>query len=124
MAYIVDGLILFVLVLIVVGAFGANALSDGASEQFTWTDAVGFVLDALYYTIAVAAWRTTIGKRLFRMYVVRTDGSRVGAGRAFARWLAYIPSALLLFIGFIMIGLRRDKRGLHDLICDTQVVRR
>ena len=123
-AYILDGLILFVVGLLVAAAAGADAFSDAASEQLTWTDAVSLLLNALYFTIAVAVWRTTIGKRLFRLYVVRSDGSRVGAGRALARYLSYFLSAFILLIGFIMIGVRRDKRGLHDLICDTQVVRR
>ena len=107
-AYVVDGIIL-----LVVGIIPAAAVGE-----------VSLLLDALYFTVAVAVWRTTIGKHLFRLYVVRADGSRVGFGRAFARWLAYIPSGLILFIGFIMIGLREDKRGLHDLICDTRVIRR
>lgn len=123
-AYVLDGLILLVVALLVAAAAGADAFSDAASEQLTWTDAVSFLLDALYFTVAVAVWSTTIGKRLFRLYVVRSDGSRVGAGRALARYLSYFLSALILLIGFIMIGVRRDKRGLHDLICDTRVVRR
>ncbi|MDA1347455.1 MAG: RDD family protein [Chloroflexi bacterium] len=48
----------------------------------------------------------------------------MGFGRAVARYFASLLSAALLLIGFIMIGLRRDKRGLHDLICDTVVLRR
>ncbi len=35
-----------------------------------------------------------------------------------------ILSALILLIGYIMIGVRRDKRGLHDLMADTVVVKR
>jgi uncharacterized RDD family membrane protein YckC len=58
------------------------------------------------------------------LYVVRTDGSRVGIGRALARYLAYVPSAIILGGGFLMIAWRQDKRGLHDLICDTVVIRR
>ena len=30
---------------------------------------------------------------------------------------------LLFFFGFLMIGFSRDKRGLHDRLCDTTVVR-
>ena len=63
-----------------------------------------------------------MGKRLFRLYVVRTDGSRVGPGRALARHLASLLSMLILGIGFLMIAFRQDKRGLHDLICDTVVI--
>ena len=85
-------------------------------------DAPDFLISLLYYSLGVAIWSTTVGKRALGLYVLRTDGSKVGFLRAVGRWLSYILSALILFIGFFMIGLRQDKRGLHDLICDTMVV--
>jgi uncharacterized RDD family membrane protein YckC len=78
----------------------------------------------VYYTGAITIWSTTLGKRPFRLYVVRTDGSRVSAARALVRYLAYFLSVFTLGIGFIMVGLRQDKRGLHDLVCDTVVIQR
>ena len=80
------------------------------------------LISLLYYSLGVAIWSTTVGKRLLGLYVLRSDGSKVGFLRAVGRWFSYILSALILFIGFFMVGLRRDKRGLHDLICDTVVV--
>ena len=85
-------------------------------------DLVWFIFNLLYYSVGVSVWSTTIGKRALGLYVLRSDGSQVGFLRAVGRWLSYILSALILFIGFFMIGLRQDKRGLHDLICDTVVV--
>jgi uncharacterized RDD family membrane protein YckC len=48
----------------------------------------------------------------------------VSAARALVRYLAYFLSVFTLGIGFIMVGLRQDKRGLHDLVCDTVVIQR
>jgi len=31
--------------------------------------------------------------------------------------------AMVLWIGFIMVAFDAEKRGLHDMICDTRVVR-
>jgi uncharacterized RDD family membrane protein YckC len=87
-------------------------------------DAMGIALGALYFTVAVSGWGTTLGKRLFGLYVIRMDGSRVGSARALARYLLYLLSAVIFFVGFIMAGPRRDKRALHDLVCDTRVVKR
>ena len=67
---------------------------------------------------------TTVGKRVFGLYVQRPDGSRVGLLRALARHFAEYASFLLFCIGYIMIGLSANKRGLHDLICGTVVVKR
>ncbi len=82
------------------------------------------ILGAVYYTVAVSAWSTTIGKRLLGLYVLRPDGSKVGPGRAFARYWAYAASTFLLFVGYLMVAFREDKRALHDLMCNTVVVRR
>ena len=75
-----------------------------------------------YYTIAVAIWATTIGKRVFGIYILQSDGSKVGFFRALARALAISLSWITLGIGFLMIAFRGDKRALHDLICGTVVV--
>ena len=72
--------------------------------------------------LAVLVWALAFspGKRALGLRILRPDGSRVGFGRRICRSLAF-P---FLSIGFLMIAIRRDKRGLHDLICGTIVVRR
>ena len=121
-AYVIDGIVLSVVVGILAAVvFGENYFTE---EDLTAGDVLGYLLNAAYFTVAVAVWGTTIGKRVFGMYVIRTNGSKVSIGRALARYVMYIVSALPFLLGFIMIGLRRDKRGLHDLICDTRVVKR
>lgn len=82
------------------------------------------IVGAAYFTVGVGAYATTVGKRLLGLRVERPDGSRVGWGRAFARYWAYYASTFLLLIGYLMVAFRDDKRALHDLICDTVVVRR
>ncbi len=100
----------------------AEYLADG--PQLHWVDLLGFVVGVLYYTLALPVWATTIGKRLLGVYVLRPDGSKVGPGRALARYFAGILSMLIFGVGYLMVGLRSDKRGLHDLICDTVVVQK
>ena len=78
----------------------------------------------LYRAIGWSLWSTTVGKRIFNLYVVRTDGSKIGFWLALARCLCYLISELLLMAGYLMIAFRKDKRGLHDLMCGTMVVRR
>ena len=77
-----------------------------------------------YYSIGWSRWSTTVGKRIFNLYVVRMDGSKIGFWRSLARYLCYHVSAFPLLLGFLLIAFRKDKRGLHDLICGTMVVRR
>ena len=82
-------------------------------------------LTMAYDTALITYFATTVGKRAFGLYVVRTDGSRVGFVRALARHLLTAVSAnLTLGFIFLVVLFREDRRGLHDLICDTVVIRR
>ena len=126
LAYIIDGVLLTLAFALVWPLVSGEAITDywQSTEAFSPGDVFSLVLNLVYYTGAIAIWSTTLGKRPFGLYVVRTDGSRLSAARALARYLAYFLSAFTLGIGFILVGLRQDKRGLHDLVCDTVVIQR
>jgi uncharacterized RDD family membrane protein YckC len=87
---------------------------------------VRFVVGLFYYTIFVGSpWQATLGKRICGLCVIRAKtGGRVSYLRALGRYLSYALSALPLFVGFILIGVTDQKRGLHDMICGTRVVYR
>lgn len=120
------GLVEFLLILLHPGV-GLEVYSNAESffqRTDTWIDWATGLVGLGYYTAGVAVWSTTIGKRLLGLYVLRPDGSRVGWGRALARYWAPMLSAVLLGVGFLMVAFRPDRRALHDLICGTVVVRR
>ena len=82
-------------------------------------------LTMAYDTALITYFATTVGKRAFGLYVVRSDGSQVGFVRALSRHLLTAVSAnLTLGFIFLVVLFREDRRGLHDLICDTVVIRR
>jgi uncharacterized RDD family membrane protein YckC len=85
--------------------------------------AVGYLLPAAYLAGFWALAGTTPGKWVLGLRVVRSDGSRLGPGRALLRYLGYLISALPLWLGFVWIAFDRQKRGWHDLLADTRVVR-
>jgi uncharacterized RDD family membrane protein YckC len=84
---------------------------------------VQFAVAACYEGFFVAKLAATPGKMVIGAKVVCADGSAVSLGRAFGRYFAKILSGLILCIGFILVGLDSQKRGLHDMICDTRVIR-
>jgi len=84
---------------------------------------INIAIAACYEGFFVANLQATPGKMVIGVKVVRPDGSRVELGRAFGRYFAKILSGLILLIGFIMVGFDAQKRGLHDMICDTRVVK-
>ena len=108
------GLVIDALILIIPSMLVAR-FAPGGGESFLWM---------VYFIGFWAIWGATPGKRLLGLSIERPDGSRIGPGRAIARYFATLLSLALLGVGFIMAGLREDKRALHDLICDTVVVQR
>ena len=129
-AFIIDPLFLFVVGIII---FFVNGTQEAVSAvdlwaQFSvidiwWDVIVPLAIEAVYFTVAIGVWGRTIGKVVMGVKVVRTDGGRVSIGRAFGRYLAYLLNWLTFGIGFLVIALSPLKRGLHDLIVDTQVVK-
>ncbi len=129
-AFIIDQLFLIVVGIIF---FFVNGTQQAVSAvdlwagfgviDIWWDVIVPLAIEAVYFTVAIGVWGRTIGKAAMRVKVVRTDGSRVSIGRAFGRYLAYLLNWLTFGIGFLVIALNPLKRGLHDLIVDTQVVK-
>jgi uncharacterized RDD family membrane protein YckC len=83
---------------------------------------VSFVLTFWYQAYFVSKRGGTPGKLILGLKVIHPDGSLLSMGQAFGRSLAYLVSAIIMYIGFIMIGFDPEKRGLHDRICETRVI--
>jgi uncharacterized RDD family membrane protein YckC len=87
---------------------------------------------AMFFTLVFAGAYTsvlhhlagqTIGKMLVGVRVVGAEDGPPPFGAALLRFIAYFASAGTFTLGFVMAGLRRDKRALHDLIAGTRVER-
>jgi uncharacterized RDD family membrane protein YckC len=93
-----------------------------SSPAFRSTIVVFTLLFALLYTAVLHGGPgQTVGKLVVGVRVVALDGEALGFGAALLRSLAYLVSFLPLGAGFIMAGLRRDKRALHDLLAGSRV---
>ena len=85
---------------------------------------VSIALAIAYFVLLESSrWQATVGKRACRLRVTDLSGRRIGIGRALGRYCAKFVSALLLGIGFLMVGWTRRSQGLHDLMADTLVMR-
>ena len=80
-------------------------------------------INILYVTFFIGKYGATLGKMACGLKVVRPDRERVSYGRAFARYFAEILSGIILYIGYIMVAFDKEKRALHDHICDTRVIK-
>lgn len=124
-ASLVD-LVVIVLVEFTLGAagrrLGGASVQDSPSFQVT-LGLFTLLFAALYTTVLHATDGRTLGKQLVGVRVLDVAGERLTVGAALLRWFAYFVSALPFGGGFLMAGLRRDKRALHDLVAGSRVDR-
>jgi uncharacterized RDD family membrane protein YckC len=84
---------------------------------------IGMLSGATYEGVFVYKMGATPGKMALGLKVVRPGGGPVSLGRAIGRYFAKMLSAMILCIGYIMVGFDSEKRGMHDMICDTRVIK-
>jgi len=85
---------------------------------------LAFVGQWLYEALLTSSsWQATLGKRVLQLKVTDEFGNRIGFGRATGRFFAKILSSMFFCIGFIMVGLTDRKRGLHDMLAGTLVMK-
>jgi uncharacterized RDD family membrane protein YckC len=88
-----------------------------------WEVLLSTLLALTYSTWFMGALGAVPGMMVCGLKVVRPDGSAIGYGRALARYFASLVSGLILGIGYLLIVFDPEKRALHDMICDTRVVK-
>lgn len=85
------------------------------------------ILEILYSLLLPVFWYGyTVGKKVLGIRIAREDGEKLGIGTMLMRNLvAGLVYVLTLGIGIIvsafMVGLREDKRAIHDFIAGTYV---
>ena len=122
-AVLIDGVILIVAQGILFGAgwvlwggdMDAGMAVKGVTRLFS------SIIGAAYSIIFHWQWGQTLGKMALQIRVVSMDGGPLSFGQSVGRYFATFLSALILMIGFIMAGVRSDKRALHDLLAGTRV---
>jgi uncharacterized RDD family membrane protein YckC len=75
-----------------------------------------------YFVVFHGLEGKTVGKWLLGLRVVGDEQSAITYRRAFLRWLAWVGFAPVL-LGFLWILWSREKRGWHDLLARTWVIR-
>lgn len=135
-AYIIDAILLGVAMYIlqtVTGinmgmSYSANLGDMGAAGGTNASSPLGSLLSivigvAYFAGLESSNWQATVGKKALGLVVTDTSGNRISFLRAVGRYFAKILSAIILLIGFIMVGFTERKQGLHDMIASTLVLK-
>jgi len=123
-AYIIDGLILALLG-ILLGIAAAVLLGQSVATAQGWLNLVGLVVSVGYFAWFWVRGGSTPGMSLLGLQVVRdVDGGPISWGKALLRYVGIVISTLVLFIGLIWVAFDRRKRGWHDHMAGTVVIRK
>ena len=137
-AYLVDGFILSVLVILATVVF--FAVAAGVVSSSTTRDPSGaqvgamvggtllYVAVILVVSVAYFPWfwargGQTPGMKMLHIRIVRdADGGPIGGGAALLRLIGYYVSGMAFYLGYLWVFVDRRRRGWHDLIAGTVVI--
>ena len=130
-AYMIDSVVVFAGLLIVRLIFAGISLAGGGAItgtdilfHYSLKDMVLYGLKALYFITFTYVTGTTLGKKALNLRVVSKDPEEkltllnVVYRETVGRFLCSLPAN----IGYIVAGIDSEKRGFHDMLCDTRVV--
>lgn len=130
-AYMIDSILVFFGLLIVrlvmsgvMALLSDTPLGGNVLFHYTLKDIVLYAGQVLYFILCTFFTGTTVGKRAMNLRVISAKGDEglVFLTVLYRETVGRFLSVFVLCIGYIMIGIDKEKRGLHDFLCDTRVV--
>ncbi|GAB3008344.1 hypothetical protein GCM10027051_05730 [Niabella terrae] len=101
-------------------AMGSNSFLPFLGYSFT-----SLIVNWLYSALLVSGpWQATLGKRAMGLEVTNLQGERISFLNATGRYFATMLSAMILFIGYLMIFWSDKKQCLHDQLAGTLVIKK
>ena len=114
-AYLIDGVIVSVVGFVIGVAMADPALAILGSV-------INVLIGISYFALMESSvYQATLGKMAVGIKVGDSGGHQISILNAIGRYFAKIISALLLFIGFLMVGWDEKHQGIHDKLADTYV---
>lgn len=97
--------------------------NTGILFSYTMKDILLYICGIAYYVLLTYFTGTTVGKRLMNLRVVSANEEKLTFLNVLYReTVGRFLCTFAMGIGYIMVGLDKEKRGIHDILCDTRVV--
>jgi uncharacterized RDD family membrane protein YckC len=119
-AFITDLFMIYAPILYLITYLVLNGKEDFQASELAPLIAV--TLYGIIYATLVSKFGQTPGKKAYEAKIVDDKtGEHISFFRAFFRFFVFLLSATT-FLGLFLPFYRKDKKALHDLICNTIVV--
>jgi len=130
-AYILDAIILGIPMMLIMTIFSFLAVKLVPAQSVAGTFIVALLgnliamgMSFFYMVYFWVKYAATPGKMVLKLQVLDSSTmNNLSYGKAIIRLLGYMLSSIL-FIGFILIAFSDKKKGLHDMIAGTVVVKK
>lgn len=122
-ASIIDTIILMIIFTPIGFLFASEA---DMQNPFAWTttDWIMQVVSLVFVIFCWVQFAGTPGKRLLKLKVLdEATGNKLSIGQAILRYIGYIPSTLVFFLGYFWMIWDGKKQGWHDKIAKSVVVK-
>ncbi len=91
--------------------------------NYSVLDIVIYVLTILYFILMTYYTGSTLGKKLFQLKVVSAQNQKLTLFEVVYReTIGRFLSSVILNLGYLMIVIDGEKRGVHDMLSDTRVI--
>ncbi|HOM02940.1 MAG TPA: RDD family protein [Acetivibrio sp.] len=129
-AYLIDsllvgiGLLVVRIPMLIAYLFGSSSfITKPILFEFNIFDIVIYLLSILYYTLMTYYSGSTLGKKYLNLKVVSASGEKLTFINVLYReTIGKYLSGVVMFVGYFLIAIDEQKRGLHDILCDTRVI--
>jgi uncharacterized RDD family membrane protein YckC len=122
-AFLIDGVILYIVNTVVGGMFKLSTSITDVKDLLI-SCLIAILIGWTYYSIQESSsQRATLGKRAIGLQVTDVNGNQISLWRSTRRYFSAYLSALLLFIGYLMVPFTPKHQALHDLMAGTVVTR-
>lgn len=130
-AYLIDWLIVGAALLVIkipmwiISFAGGDFLMRDFIFRYSAYDILIYLLKVVYFVLLTYYTGATLGKKLMNIAVVSEEDRKPTLFEiVYRESVGKFLSGLIMSVGYIIIGLDRKKRGLHDHLADTCVVYR
>jgi Predicted membrane protein/domain len=128
-AYLLDLLLLCALLSAVrIPAFfirifnGDSVIFNNILFKYNYVNVLCYLAAVAYFVLLTYFTGATLGKRAMRLRVVSAADDRLRFLTVLYRETVGRYLSSILFIGYIVLAADKEKRGFHDMLCDTRVV--
>jgi len=113
-------LVIDCIIIVPINTYTLSYFAEGSVGRLLVPNLIWYIYNA---GLTSSNLQATLGKKILGLKVVGLDGEKISFGRASGRCLATILSGFILGIGYLMVAFTDKKRGLHDMIAGTYVVK-